>query len=88
MTSTPAEQIASVLALSEEDYWVGFPLAKDIIREQNWVIKQLVCDVDEYVRWRKTNKHIKGGGNYLSRFRKALALAAPFLDTKPQKQEK
>jgi len=31
--------------------------------------------VDEYLHWRRTNKHIKGGGNYLSRLRKALVQA-------------
>jgi hypothetical protein len=33
---------------------------------------RLVEDVAEYLHWRKVNKHIKGGENYLSRFRRAL----------------
>lgn len=34
---------------------------------------QLVGDVEEYLHWRKVNPQIKGGENYLKRFRESLA---------------
>lgn len=42
-------------------------------------VMALVEDVAEYVHWRSVNRHIKGGGNYLSRFRKSLT---PFTQQK------
>lgn len=34
--------------------------------------EQLVGDVEEYLHWRKVNPQIKGGENYLKRFRESL----------------
>lgn len=34
--------------------------------------EQLVDDIEEYLHWRKVNPQIKGGENYLKRFRESL----------------
>lgn len=46
-------------------------------------VRVLLSDVDEYLHWRKVNRHIKGGENYLKRLEESLA---PFTD-QPQNED-
>lgn len=61
----PADTIATGQALLENEHAIRRKLEADIAA--------LADDVAEYLSWRKANKHIKGGGNYLSRLAESIA---------------
>lgn len=42
--------------------------------------EELVADVEEYLHWRKVNPQIKGGENYLKRFRQSMAAKVGFVE--------
>ena len=58
------------------NFYTSAPQMVEIIRKQAEIIKvakeELIDLIEEYLHWRKVNPQIKGGENYLKRFRQAL----------------